>query len=550
MTMVRLNAAHTNSPEVLYGFTELLKLHCPGVKVILDLPGADNRISGLSEPLTLAPGDTLTLHGRELRLTTTGVGVAPGIIESARPDMTVSFMNGEIAGLVISNHNGLVRLHLQDGGVLRPQAHVSLEGRDGAAGSVDWDPELVRFATLAGLDYLALSSVEDEQVILALKARLLALRPNGPLPRVIAKFETLASLHNQDRVIAAGDAFFVARGDLGFAIPPEAIPLAQKRLIASCNQAGKPVFVATQMLSSMVERLSPTRAELSDVANAVLDGADAITLSEETAIGRHPLEVVQTARRIIDRTQRGLSDLFSIPLDLSDADLIARLESLSPAFKQILARVKAVAREISRNGWAEANGGNFSINVSEAVNQLYNSRSDWFLVSRTGSRYRDTATDPAAGTLLVEVFGKAEGCYPQGANPTSEWNCHRGLQMRRSKGPNSASVVLHSHPDEIIRLSQLELYNDPKRLSAALWEALPELPLFLPKGVAVALFAPAGSKQLAECSLKAIGDRDALIWQGHGLICLGRDIDEAFDRMEVVAKAARLLLMRLDGLQT
>src|SRR5262249_3227051 len=123
---------------------------------------------------------------------------------------------------------------------------------------------------------------------------------------VIAKIERAAAVEHMEEIVRAADGVLVARGDLGVEIPIERVPLTQKRLIALANRAAKPVITATQMLRSMVESRLPTRAEATDGANAVLDGTDAVMLSEETAIGRYPVEAVQVMRRILEQTEPAL----------------------------------------------------------------------------------------------------------------------------------------------------------------------------------------------------------------------------------------------------
>jgi pyruvate kinase len=171
----------------------------------------------------------------------------------------------------------------------------------------DW--ECVEWGVTNGLDFLALSFVRSASEVLELKRRLAAMCPvdrsvdddastGGGIP-VIAKIEKPQAVRAMDEVIQAADAIMVARGDLGVEMEIAQVPVVQKKLVARCQAWGKPCIVATQMLETMIQNATPTRAEASDVANAVFDGADAVMLSGETAVGKHPALVVETMRRII-----------------------------------------------------------------------------------------------------------------------------------------------------------------------------------------------------------------------------------------------------------
>lgn len=232
-----------------------------------------------------------------------------------------------------------------------------------------------------------------------------------------------------------------------------------------------------------------------------------------------------------------------MPLGLPD------LASRSALLQELLERVREVAGQINRAGWAEANAGNISINITDIATPVYpygkeGEQVRWYIVSRTGSRYRDLARYPLPHLLLISLSDGAETVYPPDANPTSEWTCHRLLQQRLNNAHSDCRVVLHAHPDSVILLSQLDIYKQPVLLNKALRKALPEFALYLPEGVATAQYAPPGSQELANCSLDAIGNARALIWQGHGLLTLAPDCDLALDLMQVAEKAARLLLER------
>jgi pyruvate kinase len=165
----------------------------------------------------------------------------------------------------------------------------------------DW--RHLKFGIEYKVDFVALSFIGKADDIIKVRD---FLRQRNSNKMLIAKIERHEALDNLDEILAAADGIMVARGDLGIEIPIEKVPITQKQIIEKCNHAGKPVIVATQMLESMVESPRPTRAEVTDVANAIYDGADAVMLSEETAIGRYPVEAVQTMSRVALETEKVL----------------------------------------------------------------------------------------------------------------------------------------------------------------------------------------------------------------------------------------------------
>ena len=220
-------------------------------------------------PEVVEPGDRILIDDGLLELVVTAV---------AGPEITTRVVTG---GVLNSNK-----------GLNLPRAALSIPA------ITEKDREDLAFAVEQGLDWIALSFVRTAEEVLDLKGYIRNLSAFGHQTPVIAKIEKPEAIQNIDAIIAAADGIMVARGDLGVEMSPEDVPMVQKTIIAKCNALGKPVITATQMLDSMIRNPRPTRAEASDVANAILDGTDAMMLSGETASGKYPLEAVRTMVRI------------------------------------------------------------------------------------------------------------------------------------------------------------------------------------------------------------------------------------------------------------
>lgn len=167
----------------------------------------------------------------------------------------------------------------------------------------------LKFGIEQGVDYVAMSFVGSADDILKLREKM---RKFGQVIPIIAKIERKIALDNINEIIETADAIMIARGDLGNEIPLEQIPFVEKDIIEKCKKAGKPVIVATQMMMSMTENLLPTRAEITDVAYAIINGADAVMLSEESAVGKHPLEVIEMMEKEIQEAEKHLPNNFKI----------------------------------------------------------------------------------------------------------------------------------------------------------------------------------------------------------------------------------------------
>jgi pyruvate kinase len=263
------------------------------VAVVADLPGPKIRLGALrgdeleleaGAPLNLAPPD----HTPADDLVTI---TYPGLAGDVRPGDRLMLADGAVELRVAGLREGLVETEVVRGGAVRSGAGLNVPSERLSLPAVtDRDRAALGEVVAMGVDYVAQSFVRRAADI----AELRALMGDQPLP-IMAKIETRAAVTNLAEILSAADAVMLARGDLGVELPFEEVPVIQKRVIADCVAAGVPVVVATQMLESMVTAPRPTRAEASDVANAVLDGADAVMLSAETAIGRYPVEAARAA---------------------------------------------------------------------------------------------------------------------------------------------------------------------------------------------------------------------------------------------------------------
>jgi pyruvate kinase len=219
------------------------------------------------------------------------------LADDLRPGSKLLLDDGYIILKVTSIKGMEIRTEVIKGGILRDNKGIIAPGASISAEPLsEKDIEDLKFGLDAGIDLVALSFVRSEKDVLELKTTMKLFKRSVP---IISKIERFEGYEDLDDIIEESDGIMVARGDLGLEMPAEEVPIIQKEIIRRCNQAGKPVITATQMLESMINNPMPTRAEASDVANAVLDGTDCVMLSGETSIGKYPVETVEYMDRII-----------------------------------------------------------------------------------------------------------------------------------------------------------------------------------------------------------------------------------------------------------
>jgi pyruvate kinase len=307
--IVRLNFSHGTQEEhveVLKNVHQAVERAGMEVSVLQDLQGPKIRIGELSVPsIDLRPGEKLVITTERIvggpgRVSTTYEGLSHDV----RPGADILLDDGKLR-LKVTKVNGRdVTCEVLVGGSLSAHKGINLPGVAVSAPSLtEKDMIDLEFGLAHDVDFVALSFVRTADDVRRLKAAIGSRRPAGLRPLVIAKIEKPQAIANINEIIGAADGVMVARGDLGVELPPEDVPILQKMIIARCNGAGKPVIIATQMLESMINSPTPTRAEVSDVANAVLDGGDAVMLSGETSVGKYPVDTVRIMARIIRKVE-------------------------------------------------------------------------------------------------------------------------------------------------------------------------------------------------------------------------------------------------------
>jgi pyruvate kinase len=296
MTIARLNGSHSDLAwhrETI----ALIRENLPHVPVLLDIPGPKIRTQPLEQELNVAVGDDIVLS------------TEPGHNGNSKVSLTVTELHRDVSVgdrvladngslvLTITEVNGRdITCLAESDGVIRSGKGVHVPGINFNHGFISpRDKELIALASECKVDFIGVSFVQTEEQLKSVREEL-----NNPSIRMICKVETQGALQCLDQLMDAADGLMIDRGDLSLETDPEQVCLHQKRILTKATGAATPVIVATEMLLSMVDNLAPTKAEISDITNAVLDGASALMLSEETAVGKYPVESIKVMRRIAD----------------------------------------------------------------------------------------------------------------------------------------------------------------------------------------------------------------------------------------------------------
>lgn len=302
MDVARLNFSHGTHEEHKTRIESVRKTAQSAgktVAIMLDTKGPEIRVRQFRDgSVELKEGDEFRFWCTEKEGDAAGVSVTYRTLnEKLKPDDIILADDGLLSFRVLSTDGESVITSVVTGGPLSNNKSLNIpDVVIPMPALTSKDKEDLLFGIENGLDFVAASFVRSASDVREIRAFLE--ENDGSRLKIISKIENRQGVDNMDEIVAESDGIMVARGDLGVEIPPEEVPLIQKRLVKKCNEAGKPVIIATQMLDSMIRNPRPTRAEATDVANAVLDGADAVMLSGETAAGRYPVESVETMDRI------------------------------------------------------------------------------------------------------------------------------------------------------------------------------------------------------------------------------------------------------------
>jgi pyruvate kinase len=366
MNVARINFAHgdlVTHREVINAIRQVAAAKQRRVAIMGDLPGPKIRLGEIADgPIDLERDAPFTLVGHDIVGDRTRAAHSfARLPQVVKPGDSIYLNDGYVQLRVDAIQGEDVQCHVEVGGPINSRKGMNLPGIDlGILAFTDEDHDFLRFAAEMKLDAVSQSFVQSEEDIRALRAAAAELDYH---PLVIAKIERAGALENLDALLAVVDGIMVARGDLGVEIPVELVPATQKRLIHQANRAGKPVITATHMLESMITNRRPTRAEVTDVANAILDGTDCVMLSGETAVGAFPADAVSVMTRIAAVTEadfpsdeRAVGALLAAERargeiafeDLVSLNVFLSVETLQPALVFVPTRSGLTAQRLAR----------------------------------------------------------------------------------------------------------------------------------------------------------------------------------------------------------
>ncbi|QQS36758.1 MAG: pyruvate kinase [Ignavibacteriales bacterium] len=346
---VRLNFSHGNYDfyETLYhNIHEACVAENLPLAVLIDLQGPKIRLGELSQPeIYISTGDIIKITTDDHIGTKEMISTSyKSLVDDARIGDKILIDDGLIKLRITGKEDKSVICEIEEGGILRPKKGMNLPGMKLSTASVtEKDFRDLEFALKHRVDFIALSFVREAEDVIKLKEWLK--KKNSSIP-VIAKIEKPEAVENFESILNAADGIMVARGDLGVEMAPQEVPIIQKKIILRCNAVGKLVITATQMLESMVNNPVPTRAEASDVANAVWDGTDVVMLSAETSVGKFPVQSVKIMNDILknsdDHSIEMIEHKVEVPSTLEENLFDSVGRAISMLSKQVNARAIVV----------------------------------------------------------------------------------------------------------------------------------------------------------------------------------------------------------------
>jgi pyruvate kinase len=326
MNVARLNFSHGTHEEHAQRIAALRRISEKAglpIGILQDLQGPKIRVGDLPVPLQLAEGESVVLYASHVARPESAVQTIPvdfrELFDSVQPSDKLLLDDGRLALEVLQVHDNALTARVLTGGLLSAHKGINLPGvRLRIAGFTDKDEADLGFGISLGVDAVAVSFVRSAADVQKVRSVMETLSKDRAVPLLIAKLEKPEALDHLEAILDIVDGVMVARGDLGVELPPERVPVLQKLIIQAANRRRKLVITATQMLESMVSNPLPTRAEASDVANAIFDGTDAVMLSAESASGKYPVESVQMMDRIVCEAESHFPE-WGKALSLADA---------------------------------------------------------------------------------------------------------------------------------------------------------------------------------------------------------------------------------------
>lgn len=337
MNVVRLNMSHgthASHEKVIRSIKNINQKIKDSIPILMDLEGPEIRTGNLKEDLKLKEGDIITVSvgNEDVEISSFSINYED-LINTLNEGDNITVDSGLINLRILKKNRGTMECVVIDGGTLKSQSHVNLPGiRVNLPSITEHDKKHVIFGMEQEVDFIALSFVREASDVLELRE---LLGDKGNKIKIISKIEDQEGVNNIDGIIDASDAVMVARGDLGIEIPLEELPNVQRTIVRKCQEKGKRVIVATHLLESMIEHPIPTRAEVTDVANAIYSEVDAVMLSGETAVGKYPIRCIEDIDKIARASEQLPGMNFSQNLLVKDIkqDVAASAVSLAESIE-------------------------------------------------------------------------------------------------------------------------------------------------------------------------------------------------------------------------